>query len=64
MRKLRKKITARFKQQCSAVATALWAVVVGRVTPLRADDVNPTRRAEDCPPYQHEPATGRWLQDE
>jgi hypothetical protein len=36
--------------------------LIGRVTPVRADDVNPTRRAEDCPPYQYEPATGRWLQ--
>ena len=26
--------------------------MVGRITPVRADDVNLTRRAEDCPPYQ------------
>ncbi len=64
MIRLGKEITARFRQQCSAVATGLWAVVVGGVTPVRADDVNSTRRAEDCPPYQYEPATGRWLQDE
>ena len=34
---------------------------VGRVTPC-APFVNGNRRAEDCPPYQVGPATGRWLQ--
>ena len=63
MTTLRKGISAAPNRRVAAVATALWAVVVGRVAPVRADDVNPTRRAEDCPPYQYEAATGRWLQE-
>ena len=35
--------------------------MAGGVTPVRADGVNSPRRAEDCPPYQIRPATGRWL---
>src|SRR6476660_1382749 len=34
---------------------------LGRVTPC-APFVNGNRRAEDFPPYQVGPATGRWLQ--
>jgi hypothetical protein len=62
MRALRTQTAASLNQNAVAIATALWAAVVGRVTPVRAGDVNPTRRAEDCRPYQYEPATRRWLQ--
>jgi len=44
------------------VATALWAVPGGARTPVRADFLTRTRRAEDCPPYQVERRTAPWLQ--
>ena len=65
MTTLRKGISAAPNRRVAAVATALWAVVVGRVAPVRADDVNPTRRAEDCPPTNTKrPQAGGYKKDE